>query len=223
MYADGICRVVHPIRDARCARSALWRDGRRRLKRHQHRPFVYQPFAHAHDAHCVRLRSGPVGLHERRESNRAGELHHGRARRFRGYDLAGAAESARTIPPSILNDPIASTSGAAICSLSGGSDTQGCIAVFTSTSGDDPPERIVRADGRNVPAAQHPLWICSARPFSDRSPLPSAESDRHLLTILTKPPHCCRMFRTILPGTIKRSRRDRTKPLPLVTTAETCL
>jgi hypothetical protein len=56
----------------------------------------------------------------------------------------GAAESARTIPPSILNDPIASTSGAAICSLSGGSDTQGCIAIFTSTRGDDPPERIVK-------------------------------------------------------------------------------
>ena len=36
-------------------------------------------FAHAHDAHRLRLRPGPVGLHERRKSNRAGELHHRRA------------------------------------------------------------------------------------------------------------------------------------------------
>jgi hypothetical protein len=35
--------------------------------------------------------------------------------------------------------PIASTSGAAICSLSGGSDAQGCIAIFTSTANDDAP------------------------------------------------------------------------------------
>jgi hypothetical protein len=34
--------------------------------------------------------------------------------------------------------PIAGTSGATICSLSGGSDTQGCIAIFTSRGPDDP-------------------------------------------------------------------------------------
>ena len=49
VYADGICRAVPSIWYARCARSALWRDGRRRLKRHQHRQFFYQSFAHAHD------------------------------------------------------------------------------------------------------------------------------------------------------------------------------
>jgi hypothetical protein len=35
--------------------------------------------------------------------------------------------------------PIASNSGSSICSSTGGSDTQGCIAIFTSTANDDPP------------------------------------------------------------------------------------
>jgi len=37
--------------------------------------------------------------------------------------------------------PIASTSGSSICSSTGGSDTQGCIAIFTSTANDDPPKQ----------------------------------------------------------------------------------
>jgi hypothetical protein len=43
--------------------------------------------------------------------------------------------------------PIASTSGATACSQSGGSDTQGCIAIFTSTANDDAP--IPLAKGKN--------------------------------------------------------------------------
>jgi len=51
----------------------------------------------------------------------------------------GAAHSVAADP--IFNQiyvPIPSTAGLAVCSLAGGSDAQGCIAVFTSTAPDDP-------------------------------------------------------------------------------------
>jgi hypothetical protein len=47
--------------------------------------------------------------------------------------------------------PIASTSGSSLCSLSGGSDTQGCIAIFTSTANDDAPIPLAR---RPIPLAR---------------------------------------------------------------------
>jgi hypothetical protein len=56
-----------------------------------------------------------------------------------GLPGKGAAHSVAAYP--IFNQiyvPIPSTAGLAVCSTAGGSDSQGCIAVFTSTAPDDP-------------------------------------------------------------------------------------
>jgi hypothetical protein len=56
-----------------------------------------------------------------------------------GLPGKGAAHSVAADP--IFNQiyvPIPSTAGLAVCSTAGGSDSQGCIAVFTSTAPDDP-------------------------------------------------------------------------------------